>query len=136
MGYVLGLDLHGVIDTSPHFFTILANVVINDGGEVHVITGSRETDEIHKQIVELGVPYTDFFSITDQLLSEGHEHTINEDGTYNFDEELWNSLKGHYCSLIGADTHYDDSLIYKDYFKTSFIWWNKKTTSCLTNPEG
>jgi len=117
----IGLDLHGTIDHCPDFFSILSELFVSNGGEVHIITGSRETDEVHEELKELGIVYTDFFSITDQLLFEGLEHTINEDGTYNFDSDKWDAVKGAYASLVELDFHIDDTAIYGDYFKTPFF---------------
>jgi len=121
MSIKVGLDLHGTIDHCPELFASLSNLIIKNGGEVHVVTGSRESDEIHEELKGYGIAYTDFFSITDQLLSEDLEHSINEDGTYSFDSNKWDEVKGAYASLVGLDFHIDDTAKYGDYFKIPFL---------------
>ena len=39
--FSLGLDLHGVIDSLPEVFAFLSKAVVDAGGEVHILTGSK-----------------------------------------------------------------------------------------------
>ncbi len=119
----LGIDVHGVIDRHPIVFSNMANAVIGGGGEVHVITGAPETDEIKDHLSDLGIPWTEFFSITDQLLFEEYIPTYSETGGMWFPDDIWNPMKGHYCSLHNIDLHFDDTAEYGQYFSTPFALW-------------
>ena len=36
----IGLDFHGVINTSPEFFGLISKLLLDAGHEVHIITGN------------------------------------------------------------------------------------------------
>ncbi len=44
--FKLGLDIHGVVDAMPDFFSFLTDSFIKNGGEVHIITGGRWDSEV------------------------------------------------------------------------------------------
>jgi hypothetical protein len=60
----LGLDIHGVCDANPPMFSKLAEMIIAAGGEVHIITGQKDTPDLRERVKKLGIPFTHFFSIT------------------------------------------------------------------------
>jgi len=35
----VGLDIHGVVDVRPEFFSELSKLLVSNGHEVHIITG-------------------------------------------------------------------------------------------------
>lgn len=125
----IGLDIHGVINTLPEFFTFLADSFIKNGGEVHIITGGSWTKKLDDKIKSIGIKYTHKFSVYDHLIEVG-EPTIGQiefpDGTIQmkFDDNIWNSMKGKYCRDNGIDLHIDDTLVYNDFFSTPFarLW--------------
>lgn len=121
----LGLDIHGVILDSVDLCKKLATLVIHDGGEVHILTGStkeRAIMELESVGFELNIHYTHLFSIMDYHNDIGTEVTgYNvEHGTNEFPDEEWDKTKGDYCRKHKIDLHLDDSLIYEEYFTTGF----------------
>ena len=133
----LGLDIHGVINTMPEFFTFLADSFIKNGGEVHIITGGSWTEKLDNKIKSIGIKYTHKFSVYDYLIKTGEPTTGQiefPDGTVQmkFDDTLWNSMKGRYCKDNNIDLHIDDTLVYNDFFSTPFtrLWsHNSKSKS-------
>ena len=89
----IGLDIHGVINTLPEFFTFLADSFIKNGGEVHIITGGSWTKKLDDKIKSIGIKYTHKFSVYDHLIEVG-EPTIGQiefpDGTIQmkFDDNI------------------------------------------------
>ena len=119
----LGIDVHGVIDRYPDIFSNMSNTIVANGGQVHIITGSSETDDIKDHLRDIGIIWTDFFSISDQLIYEGHQPDYDKDGNIWFDNELWDPMKGHYCNMFEIDLHFDDTSRYSQYFSTPFVLW-------------
>lgn len=136
MGYIkkfkpfkLGLDIHGVVDKMPEFFSFLSESILKNGGEVHIITGSS----IERAIVELKeykVPYTTIFSIQDYHKQMGTPTTVKHPkwGFEMISDELWDKTKSDYCLKENIDLHIDDTLNYGKLFKTPFckFWHNKR----------
>ncbi len=125
----LGLDIHGVINAMPEFFAFLSDSFIKNGGEVHIITGGTLSDELLNDIKRYGVKYTHIFSVYDYLIAKGEPTNGKkefEDGTVQkkFNDDVWDKVKGEYCSKHNIALHIDDTLSYKDGFKTPFakLW--------------
>lgn len=124
--FKLGIDVHGVIDDLPEFFSFLTNSIISSGGEVHIITGgSLKSDDLINLIKRSGVKWTHMFSVYDHLMSSEEEtHGMHKfsDGTdqQKFKDEIWNKVKGEYCNKNNISLHIDDTLVYGDYFTTPF----------------
>jgi len=127
--FKLGLDIHGVVDAMPEFFSFLTDSFIKNGGEVHIITGGRWDSEFEKQLNDFGVKWTHKFSVYDYL-KESDAEVIGKvqfpDGTIQkkFKNEDWDSVKSQYCKENGIDLHIDDTLIYNNFFSTPFarLW--------------
>ena len=64
--FKIGIDIHGVLDTLPEFFSFLAESVIKNNGEVHIITGGEWTEKLEKQLSS--IKYTHKFSVYEHLL--------------------------------------------------------------------
>jgi hypothetical protein len=127
--FKLGLDIHGVIDRMPEFFSFLSESIINSGGEVHIITGSN----IEKAKVELSsfnIKYTTIFSIQDHHKKLGTPTTEKHPkwGFPMISDELWDKTKSDYCAQNNIDLHIDDTINYGKLFTTPFckLWINKK----------
>lgn len=116
----LGLDLHGVLDTNPEFVEI-AKQVKEEGGEVHIITGSSLTDEVLTIVKNSGIDYDYIVSIQDELIKLYLPNCYNEYNRPIFPDILWDSFKGRYCKDNNIDLHYDDTEEYIDYFSTPVI---------------
>lgn len=127
--FKLGLDVHGVIDSMPDIFSFLSQAIINNGGEVHIVTGCRWDKNLEKQLTDFGIKWTHKFSVYDYL-KESDAEVIGKvqfpDGTIQkkFKNEYWDLVKGQYCKENGIDLHIDDTLIYNNYFTTPFarLW--------------
>lgn len=130
--FKVGLDLHGVIDSLPEFFSFLSESIVKNGGEVHIITGGSWTTELQNQIKSYGVVWTHHFSVYDFLVESGTksfgEHTFIDGSIQEkFPNEIWDKVKADYCKEKQINLHIDDTLSYNDYFTTPFarLWSNK-----------
>ena len=119
-----GLDIHGVINKCPKFFSKLSKSLISSGHEIHIITGSRITSEIEQDLLGYGMEWTVLFSITDYHLKKGTSVNFDEKGNPWIDEPIWNKAKGFYCLEAGIDFHIDDSSIYGQHFETPYCHFN------------
>jgi hypothetical protein len=127
--YKVSLDVHGVIDATPEFFSFLSKAVLTAGGEVHILTGGSWTKELEDELRELGIVWTHNFSVYDHLI-ENNTPTCGSvtfpDGTtqLKFIDGPWDRSKAEYCEKHGIDLHLDDTLVYNDHFTTPFarVW--------------
>jgi len=61
----LGIDVHGVADTFPDFFSKLSRELVSQGHEVHIITGTEHTRSLEHYLKnQLGLSWTHLFSMT------------------------------------------------------------------------
>ena len=117
----IGLDIHGICDANPEFFSELSRLFVNAGHDVHIISGRRVSDGALDEIKELGLSYTHFFSISDYHVEKGTKVWEDDDGNPWLEGELWDRTKGDYCAKHQIDFHIDDTARYGDYFKTTFM---------------
>lgn len=130
--FKLGLDLHGVIDSIPDFFSFLSESFIKNGGDVHIITGGSWSEDLQNQLNSYGIKWTHYFSVYDYMIDNNYKYsgeiTFN-DGTVQkrFNDSDWNKVKSEYCSRNNISLHIDDKIIYNEHFKTPFcnFWLNK-----------
>lgn len=116
-----GIDFHGVADTKKKFFSEFTRRVVDNGGEVHIITGNMKTEEIFATLFEYGIVYTHFFSVSDKLLEEDKAtHWTSPDDPW-FEAEEWNGAKANYCKENQIDLMIDDSEEYGKYFVTPYL---------------
>lgn len=116
----LGIDIHGVSDADIPFFSELSKLLVKNGHEVHILTGSEQSPELERHLAEdLGLRWTHFFSITTHHKERGM--AIEYIGGNPFmDEETWNATKAAYCEKHGIQLHIDDSPVYGRHFKTPY----------------
>lgn len=120
-----GFDLHGVIDSIPETFSAMTKSLVKSGHEVHILTGSRITEDLKILLKSYDVEWTHLMSIVDYNISKGVPIRYDEKGDpWIDDKEIWDKTKAEYCQLHQIDLHIDDTTIYNDYFKTPFarIW--------------
>jgi hypothetical protein len=117
----IGLDIHGICDAKPEFFSELSRLFVNAGHDVHIITGRRVSDGALDEIKDLGLSYTHFFSISDYHVEKGTKVWEDDEGNPWLEGELWDRTKGDYCAKHNIDFHIDDTARYGDYFKTTFM---------------
>lgn len=116
----IGLDIHGVVTQNPKLWAWLTKVIVEAGGEVHIMTG-RSFKTVMPRIEKLGLTYTSIFSITDYLLEQG-EPVIKKEDEDNlwFDQKVWNKIKGMWAKKLGLDITFDDSIEYAEHFDSPF----------------
>ncbi|PCK07188.1 MAG: hypothetical protein COA42_15605 [Alteromonadaceae bacterium] len=107
----IGLDIHGVIDTFPLKFKLLSAALVNDGCEVHIVTGLRREASIDQLLLDAGIQFTHYFSIVTHLEDQGLVVDWREGLPYA-DEEKWNLAKSEYCTAQNIDFMFDDSPTY------------------------
>lgn len=125
----LGLDFHGVIDDDPEYFSILSNQIINEGGEVHILTGSRDTPEFRNILDTLKIKYTHLFSISSHHEAIGTKVWEDEHGPW-MNAEVWDRSKAEYCKENDIHLHFDDSNIYGKYFDKNTVYVKYPELSC------
>lgn len=122
----LGLDIHGVIDNKPEFFSKLAKDLMAMGWEVHIITGgSLKNGKLLSELTKLDIQYTHVFSVYDHLIGCGAK--TNEElgiaSKWPFPDETWNEVKSIYCRENEIDMHIDDMQEYLGYFTTPYMYY-------------
>ena len=127
--FKLGLDIHGVVDSMPEFFSFLTDSFIKNGGEVHIITGGSWTNELENQVNSMNIKWTHKFSVYDHLMEIGSPTSgeyVFPDGTVQkkFIGDVWDKAKADYCRENNISFHIDDTLIYNNFFTTPFcrLW--------------
>jgi hypothetical protein len=114
----IGLDIHGVIDENPRFFSELTKSLIKSGHEVHIITGPSISIGIEEDLKKMDISYTNLFSIIDYHKAKGTPMSKDSMGRIFMDDYLWDRTKGDYCKKHEIDFHFDDSDAYLYFFKT------------------
>lgn len=120
----VGLDLHGVIDSFPEFFSALSKDLVSTGWEVHIITGPTRT-KAQKEIDKFNIEFTHFFSIEDFHIENKTQVSYDEKGNPWLDENLWNKTKADYCHRNNILLHLDDTSRYQKHFLTHFALFQK-----------
>ncbi len=107
----VGLDIHGVIDAFPKKFKLLSTALVNDGCEVHIVTGQKRDERVNALLKNAGIQFTHYFSIVTYLEENGTPIEWREGVPYA-DEDKWNSTKKDYCQAHNIDFIVDDSPTY------------------------
>lgn len=123
----IGLDIHGVIDSNLGFFKTLAKLLVDNGHEVHIVTGAKIEKEI-PFLKKNNISYTHLFSITDYHIEKGTKITWDERNNPHLETYLWDKTKAEYCKKQKIDIHFDDSDIYNHFFKTPYARYFSKDT--------
>ena len=122
----LGLDLHGVCDKEPRTFSVLTELLVRSGHEVHILTGEEDTPLLRSKLKLLRIHYTHLFSISSYHKGLGTEMWKDKDNGPWMDHEIWNVTKAWYCNKNKIDLHIDDSEIYGEHFKTPYLFFTHK----------
>ncbi|AQV01138.1 hypothetical protein B2D07_10390 [Desulfococcus multivorans] len=120
-----GIDVHGVADADVAFFSGLTRLLVENGHEVHLLTGVERTPELeHYLKTVLGLSWTHLFSIISHARESGATiETIR--GNPYVDEDLWERAKAEHCRRNGIDLHLDDSAVYGRHFRTPYAKYYK-----------
>lgn len=121
----IGLDFHGVINQMPKFFSCINKALINDGHEIHIITGGTKK-EVEKYCKKNKIVYTILYAMIDTFIKKGKPHLKDKQGRYTFNNVDWNKEKGKYCKQNKIDFHFDDTIDYASHFKTPFFTFRKE----------
>jgi len=116
----LAIDVHGVCDENPEFFSKMTQLFVENGHEVHVLTGRRISDGALDEINDLNIHYTHFMSIADYHTERGTKMWEDKDGNPWLDDKDWDRTKGDYCKDNNIDFCIDDTERYAEYFETPF----------------
>jgi len=122
----LGLDVHGVIDEDPEFFSNLSDVMFKQGHSIFIITGREIGAELVEEIKKYEIQYTTILSITtyQKILGTPVSYLDDRKSQPIMDPTIWNPTKAALCATAGIDIMVDDSIIYGKYFqdiKTQYI---------------
>ena len=125
----IALDIHGVIDTNPEFFSALTHTLANNSHwDVHILTGSRLGDgKIKEYLKSNNIKYTHLFSISDYLKEKGFkELPQSTESNPWFSDEDWNKAKALYCQERKIELCLDDNNAYFEHFKTPIARYYSK----------
>lgn len=123
----IGIDIHGVIDSNPEFFSSLSKLLVDNGHEVHILTGSKLKLE-EDFLKEHNISFTHLYSITEHHENLGTPIKWDNAGDPHLDTYLWDKSKAEYCKEHGIDIHFDDSDTYGYFFKTAYARFYGKDT--------
>lgn len=132
----IGLDVHGVIDEDPVFFSELSQVIHERGGSIFIVTGREKCKELVEEIEYYKVVYTDILSITSyqKVLGTPVSYLDDRKSQPLMDPKIWNPTKAMLCATAGIHIMVDDSLIYEKYFsdvKTQYIVYTPEVKEFL-----
>ena len=138
MSKAIGLDYHGVITANPNLFSVLTKILRSLNYEVHIITGSRITEQLKEQLAAYGISYTHLFSISDYQHQHGTAMTGYDEYQPKIDTEIWDMTKALYCREHKIDVHVDDSDVYGQHFTTPYILFKggEKPSIVIQQTEG
>lgn len=127
----IGIDFHGVINQDPAFFQALTTAAVEQGIEVHIVSGGPRR-HIERYAEKYGIRYHKIWCIFDFYK---HKELIQflPDGSFHMDDELWNKAKADYCRQEEIALHIDDSNVYGDYFTSPYCLYNPTDKSCTIN---
>jgi len=120
----LGLDIHGVINKNPKFFSLLSHLAVSKGYEVHILTGVMLSDKKIEELKAYGVVWTHIFSIADHHKDIGTAMTFADSENPWIDGKTWDMTKAIYCKENNISFHIDDTERYGEYFETPFALYD------------
>jgi hypothetical protein len=124
----IALDIHGVIDTNPVYFSFLTKSLKEQNWDVHILTGTRLTDgKIVEWLKNNNINYSYLFSISDYLKQKGCKE-LEGSTEFNplFCDEEWNRAKAKYCLENNIQLCLDDNNAYFEHFKTPIARYYSK----------
>ncbi len=110
----IGLDIHGVIDHFPNFFSEMTEKLAYNA-EIHIITG-QEAEKVISKLEIFNITYHKLFSIVDyHREAKDTEMWQDSNKTWWMNEKEWLASKGMYIAKEHIDIHFDDTLEYAQY---------------------
>jgi len=123
----IGLDIHGVIDAKPKFFSKFSIRLRSRGHTVYIITGAKITPKLIEKLREIGMEWDHLLSITDFHVNKKDVRVhFDEKGNPWMDQEVWDETKAQMCKEHKIDMLIDDSNVYGRYItkigcKTTYL---------------
>jgi len=132
----VGLDIHGVIDEDPIFFSDLSQAVHERGGDIIVVTGREKCKELVEEIEGYRIVYTDILSITSyqKMLGTPVSYLDDRKSQPVMAPDVWNPTKAALCASAGIHVMIDDSTLYEAFFrdiKTQYIVYTPEVKEFL-----
>ena len=124
----IAVDIHGVINSNPVFFSQFIDLFVENGHEVHILTGRLINERLDEKLNDFGINYTHIFSMAQHLIKKGEDVHWEDDDNPWFDSEIWNKVKGEYCKENNIDMCIDDTAAYGDHFDTPFLLYKDKNS--------
>ncbi len=133
----IAVDIHGVIDKDPSFFSDFLCTLRDANWEVHILTGKHIENGIIAELKRLEINkyehYTHLFSISDYHKKKGTQMWGDEKNPW-MDDTLWSKTKAEYCIEHGIDLCLDDTDRYLPFFTTPVARYYKSGNELLTKP--
>lgn len=121
---ILGIDLHGVIDSDIESFKSMLECQPNIGDKLYIISGPPKVD-IERELNEYGlyrdIHFDEVFSVVDFLKETNVKMWLDKNGRWWASEEDWWSSKAKICEKYNVDTMIDNEKKYQQYFKEKKI---------------
>ena len=134
--FKLGLDVHGVIDEDPIFFSELSMTMRERSAKTLIVTGREVGEELKEELDYYKIVYDDILSITTYQKCLGTPVSYLDDRKSQpiMDPEIWNPTKAALCASAGIHIMVDDSPIYGKFFsdvKTQYIMYTPEVKEFL-----
>ncbi len=129
---ILGLDLHGVIDSDVNKWTEKLLTMMKFKTPIYIISGPPEDDireELKKHGLIEGIHFNKIFSIVDYLKGQDVKMWTDEKGRWWASDEDWWGCKAEICKQYNVTFMIDDKERYTPYFEnieTKFILYNSE----------
>jgi len=125
----IGIDLHGVIDSDPDWFShVLGWFLLDcDACEICIVSGPPKADieaELAKMGIHQGSYFDEIYSVVDHLKEKGVEMWQDEKNTWWTYPETWWKAKAEICEKHNIDIMIDDREEWGEqfkYVKTKFL---------------
>lgn len=123
----IGLDIHGVIDAKPKFFSKFSIRLRSRGHTVYIITGAKITPKLIEKLREIDMEWDHLLSITDFHVNKKDVRVrFDEKGNPWMDQNVWDETKAQMCKKHRIDLLIDDSNVYGKYItkigcKTTYL---------------
>lgn len=127
---ILGIDIHGTIDSNPEFFRNNLKEIIENGDSVYIISGApagQMSIDLSELGFNLGEHYNKLISIVDFLKSCRTKLWKDKKGNWWCDDEIWWKSKARICHVYNVNVLIDDRVEYSENLnQVEFGLWNSK----------
>jgi len=129
----IAYDLHGVISAAPEKFKAIMKADRCLNKQVWVISGPP-LEQVEQELDELklvrGEHYDHVVGVVSYLNSRFYQNTVDENGHYWFEEDVWWKSKHSICKDYCIDVLYDNDVEYGYHFGDRIIRSPFSTENC------